>query len=261
MPERRRTIALISITGSPAGVYEPLSWIAPLFEFIRESQRREDDRRLLRPSGDGAGARRHRHQVGERLGRGAAPLLGDARSAVDRRDRRRSSIPASHQDQVVVQPPNTDVVAASPFTPFAALAWSDRPAICFQFHPEFTPAFAKALIEKRYDRVQRTRRGDRLARCAQRQCARRRAGCAGSSTGEARMKTRAAVAFEAKKPLEIVEVDLEGPKAGRSAGRDHGDGHLPHRRLHARRVRQRRASSLRSSAMRARAWCARSGRA
>ena len=31
------------------------------------------------------------------------------------------------------------------------------------------------------------------------------------------MKTRAAVAFEAGKPLEIVEVDLEGPK-GRGAG-------------------------------------------
>ena len=28
------------------------------------------------------------------------------------------------------------------------------------------------------------------------------------------MKTRAAVAFEAKKPLEIVELDLEGPKQG-----------------------------------------------
>ena len=28
------------------------------------------------------------------------------------------------------------------------------------------------------------------------------------------MKTRAAVAFEAKKPLEIIDVDLEGPKAG-----------------------------------------------
>ncbi len=28
------------------------------------------------------------------------------------------------------------------------------------------------------------------------------------------MKTRAAVAFEPKKPLEIVELDLEGPKAG-----------------------------------------------
>ena len=28
------------------------------------------------------------------------------------------------------------------------------------------------------------------------------------------MKTRAAVAFEARKPLEIIELDLEGPKAG-----------------------------------------------
>lgn len=28
------------------------------------------------------------------------------------------------------------------------------------------------------------------------------------------MKTRAAVAFDAKRPLEIVEVDLEGPRAG-----------------------------------------------
>ena len=28
------------------------------------------------------------------------------------------------------------------------------------------------------------------------------------------MKSRAAVAFEAGKPLEIIEVDLEGPKAG-----------------------------------------------
>src|SRR3569623_221432 len=36
----------------------------------------------------------------------------------------------------------------------------------------------------------------------------------GVSIGDELMKTRAAVAFEAKKPLEIVEVDLEGPKAG-----------------------------------------------
>src|SRR5690554_1538112 len=32
--------------------------------------------------------------------------------------------------------------------------------------------------------------------------------------GSVTMKTQAAVAFEAGKPLEIVEVDLEGPKAG-----------------------------------------------
>jgi GMP synthase-like glutamine amidotransferase len=63
------------------------------------------------------------------------------------------SAPASHQDQVVSQPPGTDVVASSLFTPYAALAWADGSAISFQFHPEFSPDFAKALIAQRYDRV------------------------------------------------------------------------------------------------------------
>ena len=63
------------------------------------------------------------------------------------------AVPASHQDQVVIQPLATDVIAASDFTPLAGLAWTDRPAISFQFHPEFSPALAKALIELRYDVV------------------------------------------------------------------------------------------------------------
>jgi len=53
--------------------------------------------------------------------------------------------------------PTVDVMQALSMaggtTPFAALAWTDRPAISFQFHPEFSPDFAKALIEKRYDVV------------------------------------------------------------------------------------------------------------
>ena len=49
--------------------------------------------------------------------------------------RRWIAVPASHQDQVVVQPPHTEIVASSVFTPYAALAWTDRPAISFQFHP------------------------------------------------------------------------------------------------------------------------------
>jgi GMP synthase-like glutamine amidotransferase len=61
--------------------------------------------------------------------------------------------PASHQDQVVVQPPNSEIILASEFTPYAGLVWTDRAAISFQFHPEFSPAFAKALIAERYDRV------------------------------------------------------------------------------------------------------------
>jgi GMP synthase-like glutamine amidotransferase len=54
---------------------------------------------------------------------------------------------------VIVQPPNTEIVASSWFTPYAALAWTDRPAISFQFHPEFSPDFARALIAERYDCV------------------------------------------------------------------------------------------------------------
>jgi len=51
----------------------------------------------------------------------------------------------SHATMNWVEPPNTEIVASSEFTPYAALGWTDRPAISFQFHPEFSPAFAKAL--------------------------------------------------------------------------------------------------------------------
>jgi GMP synthase-like glutamine amidotransferase len=140
------------ITGSPAGVYEMLPWIDPLSSFIRSA----GDSRMVGvcfghqimaealggrvvQSDKGWGAGLHRYEVVRR-----EPWM-DGEEEV--------AVPASHQDQVVVQPPNTEVVAQSSFTPYAALAWTDRPAISFQFHPEFTPEFARALIEKRYDIV------------------------------------------------------------------------------------------------------------
>ena len=56
------------------------------------------------------------------------------------------SISVSHQDQVVAPPPNSRPIAESAFTPFAALAALDQPAISFQGHPEFSQAFARALL-------------------------------------------------------------------------------------------------------------------
>jgi GMP synthase-like glutamine amidotransferase len=140
------------ITGSAAGVYEDLPWIEPLEEFIRSA----DGAKMVgicfghqvmaealgghvEKSDKGWGAGLHTYTVVR-----SEPWIDSAGTI---------AVPASHQDQVVRQPPNTEVVAASDFTPFAALAWTDRPAISFQFHPEFSPAFAKALIEKRYDAV------------------------------------------------------------------------------------------------------------
>ena len=140
------------ITGSPAGVYDRLPWIEPLQEFIRSAK---DSRMVgvcfghqvmsealgghVEKSDKGWGAGLHRYEVVRR-----EPWM-NGETAI--------AAPASHQDQVVVQPPNTEIVAASDFTPYAAFAWTDRPAVSFQFHPEFAPAFAKALIAERYDIV------------------------------------------------------------------------------------------------------------
>jgi GMP synthase-like glutamine amidotransferase len=140
------------ITGSPAGVYDPLPWIEPLQQFIRSAKQAkmvgicfghqimaEALGGHVEKSDKGWGAGLHHYSILR-----SEPWI-DTTGMV--------ASPASHQDQVVAQPPNTEVVAASEFTPLAALAWTDRPAISFQFHPEFSPAFAKALIEKRYDVV------------------------------------------------------------------------------------------------------------
>jgi GMP synthase-like glutamine amidotransferase len=142
----------IVITGSPAGVYDPLPWIEPFQQFIRGAAgtrmvgvcfghqiMAEALGGHVEKSDKGWGAGLHHYSITRR-----EPWM-DGESQV--------AIPASHQDQVVIQPPNTEIVAASDFTPYAALAWTDRPAISFQFHPEFSPAFAKALIEQRYDIV------------------------------------------------------------------------------------------------------------
>ena len=142
----------VLITGSPAGVYDPLPWIEPLSDFIRAARgskmvgicfghqiMAEALGGHVEKSDKGWGAGLHHYAVVR-----PEPWLDGADEV---------AIPASHQDQVVVQPPNTEIFAASDFAPYAGLAWTDRPAISFQFHPEFSPDFAKALIERRYDIV------------------------------------------------------------------------------------------------------------
>lgn len=137
------------ITGSSAGVYDDLPWIEPLKAFLRSAK---GSARLVgvcfghqlladtfggqvikSPKGWGIGL--HRYDVVNRADwmDGAGPI----------------SVPVSHQDQVVEQPPRTRVLLASDFTPYAALEYLDQPAISFQFHPEFDPTYAKTLIDAR----------------------------------------------------------------------------------------------------------------
>lgn len=150
-PEQAEDYDAYLITGSSAGVYDDLPWIEPAKAFLREAKGRAKlvgvcfghqlmaeafGGRVIKSS-KGWGIGLHRYDVvsGADWMDGAGPVFA----------------PASHQDQVVEQPPTTEVVLASDFTPFAALAWTDQPAISFQFHPEFDPAYAAALIEGRID--------------------------------------------------------------------------------------------------------------
>lgn len=135
----------VIITGSPAGVYEDPAWIADLLDWIRAAKGRT---RLIgvcfghqamaqalggrvEKSDRGWGVGLHRYEVVS-----TEPWMTPAAATV--------ALPASHQDQVVEQPPGARVILSSAFTPFAGLAWDDD-AISLQGHPEFTPAYAADL--------------------------------------------------------------------------------------------------------------------
>ena len=138
------------ITGSPAGVYDGHPWIEDLKAFIR----RADASKLVgicfghQVMAQALGGHVEKSDKGWGIGLHRYTAVGNPAWMDDGGE---IAVPVSHQDQVVKQPPNTRVIAASDFTPFAALEWLDRPAISFQFHPEFTPDFAKALIAVRRD--------------------------------------------------------------------------------------------------------------
>ncbi len=138
------------LTGSTAGVYDDLPWIADLMAFLRNVRGRAKlvgicfghqamaeafgGQVIQSPKGWGIGLQRY--DVVDRA------WWMDGADHVD--------IPASHQDQVVTPPPGAAVTLSSAFTPYAGLDYGD--AISFQFHPEFGSAFGTALIETRRDR-------------------------------------------------------------------------------------------------------------
>ena len=143
------------VTGSAAGVYDDLPWIAPLLDWLRDARGKT---RLVgicfghqalaqafggqvEKSDRGWGVGLHRYDVAAH-----EPWMYPRTSAV--------SIAVSHQDQVVVRPPDARVIAACDFTPYAALAYDDptggdNGAVSFQCHPEFQPEYAAALVEAR----------------------------------------------------------------------------------------------------------------
>ena len=148
-PPRVETCAAYVVTGSAADAYGPDPWIADLSKFLVAAKGRAalvgvcfghqimarafGGKVIKSPKGWGVGL--HDYAL-----RGVEPWMKPGPLI---------SVPASHQDQVVELPPHASVLASSDFTPYGMLEYDDQPAISIQLHPEFDPAYAKALIEGR----------------------------------------------------------------------------------------------------------------
>jgi GMP synthase-like glutamine amidotransferase len=148
-PQRPQAHEAYLVTGSAAGVYDDEPWIAQLMDFLRAARGEAKlvgvcfghqamaqafgGKVVKSPKGWGIGL--HDYRVVSR-----EPWMAPAPAI---------AVPASHQDQVVDLPLGARVLACSAFTPFGMLAYEDQPAVSIQLHPEFTPAFAEALIESR----------------------------------------------------------------------------------------------------------------
>lgn len=146
LPAEPDAFQAYAITGSAASVYDPLPWIAALIGFLRTLPPEAKCVGLCfghQVMAEAFGGRVEKAESGWGLGLHAYDVVApmpfmDAATPI--------AVPVSHQDQVVVRPPGAQVVAGSAFTPNGALAYADRAALSFQCHPEFSPAYARALI-------------------------------------------------------------------------------------------------------------------
>ena len=138
----------ILLTGSSAGVYDDVDWIAPLERFVRAAYDANIPmagicfgHQLIAQalggtvvkSDKGWGIGRHVYDVVPGNG-----VIGGERIA----------IAASHQDQVIAPPAGATTIFHSAFTPHAGLLYANGAAMSVQPHPEFTVPFAHVCCEK-----------------------------------------------------------------------------------------------------------------
>lgn len=138
----------ILITGSSAGVYDDLDWIAPLERFVRAAYEAAVPtvgicfgHQLIAQA---LGGTVRKSERGWGIGRHVYDVVPDTGVI----DGGKIAIACSHQDQVIEPPAGATTILRSAFTPHAGLLYANGAVLSVQPHPEFTTAFAHICCEK-----------------------------------------------------------------------------------------------------------------
>lgn len=142
------------IMGSPAGVYEDHSWIAPLEDLIRDAAAAGKPQVGIcfghQLMAQAFGGEVRKSDKGWGVGVHHYDVTADAEWMTPQQGKIACAV--SHQDQVTLAPPGAKTLAASGFCEYGALSYAQGPAISFQMHPEFEHDYAADLIGIRRNR-------------------------------------------------------------------------------------------------------------
>ncbi len=150
------------VSGSRAGVYEPLPWISPLMGFVRAAHAAR--RTML---GICFGHQLLAHTLGGRTARAPDGWgIGNLRVALRPTTAALPPTPTldlfmAHQDQVMQLPPNAVWLAEAVHCRYAMFALSDH-VLGLQPHPEFTAAFMDEMTREETFRLSDTQRAAAL---------------------------------------------------------------------------------------------------
>lgn len=141
----------VMLTGSKFGVYDAPPWIDPLRDFIRAARAAGVPMAGVcfghQIMADALGGDVRKAPQGWGVGRQIYDLAARPGFARDLPDK--IALAASHQDQVLAPPPGAQTFLCSNFCPHAGLVYEDGLAMSVQPHPEYDPAYAKALVDLR----------------------------------------------------------------------------------------------------------------
>src|SRR5215213_9320267 len=112
LPARGDAHPALLITGSPAGVYEPLAWIEPLLAFLREAKGKAKLVGICfghQAMAQAFGGRVEKSERGWAIGLQDYELVA-FRPWMGEDPPRRLAVPVSHQDRVTIAPPGAEVL-------------------------------------------------------------------------------------------------------------------------------------------------------